>query len=587
MFNGVKLGFSVLIMKLITGLVFIFLIGCASVSDKETGHSIKTGNIDSTDFDVDSAKETAISPDVLYLLMTAEIAGQRNQYDVALEGYLQAAKRVNDSRITERAAKIGLFLKDTGRTDEAVALWLEQDDKSLTARKIAALSALRGTDKELAVEHLTKILEGDPAGFEGTLIELTKALGKEGSAEFVFEVLEELSEKQKDQAIVYFVQSLLAGQLNKIDVAKEKVGQALLLQPDWNKALILQAQIASKEGQFDLAKESLEKVLDNTPENNKIRKLLAQLFMKTGDYDSAVQLYEDVLDKQPDDGESQFAIALIYLQQNKQDDALLYLKKLVNNRVWDAQASYYIGRIEFKKENYGDALVWFDKVTQEPYAYDASMASISVLLKQKKYSEIDSRIADLELKYPKQKARILLLKTDMLGGQDKHQQAFDLLTEALKEYPAHRDILYARAMIAEKLDRLDVLELDLKKIITNDPLDASALNALGYTLTDRTTRYQDAEVYLLKAIRLQPEEAVIIDSIGWLRFKQGRMDESLKYLRDAYTKQKEGEIAAHLVEVLWTIGSKGEAKEIYQQAIIDTPDNKYLIKVKQRLVGVE
>ena len=94
-------------------------------------------------------------------------------------------------------------------------------------------------------------------------------------------------------------------------------------------------------------------------------------------------------------------------------------------------------------------------------------------------------------------------------------------------------------------------------------------------------------MYLLKAIRLQPEEAVIIYSIGWLRFKQGRMDESLKYLRDAYTKQKEGEIAAHLVEVLWTIGSKGEAKEIYQQAIIDTPDNKYLIKVKQRLVGVE
>ncbi len=571
-------------MKLITGLVFIFLVGCASISEKDSEHSKQIDDLDNAKLKTDSSQKTAISPDVLYLLMTAEIAGQRNQYGIALEGYLQAAKRVDDPRITERAAKIGLFLKDAEKTDEAVALWLAQDDKNLTARKIAVLSALRGKDGDLAVEHLNKILEGDPAGFEATLIELTKALGKEGSPAFLFDVLDDLSKKHQDQAVVYFVQSLLAGQLNKITVAREKVGQALMLQPDWNKALILQAQIAAQQGQYDLARASLEKVLDNTPENHKIRKLLAQILMKMGAYEDAVQLYEDVLESQSDDGESRFAIALIYLQQNRQEDALVYLKELINNPAWDAQASFYIGRIEFKKENYQDALVWFDKVTQEPYAYDASMAAVSVLLTQKNYAEINNRISNLIVKYPKQKLNILLLKAEVLNKQDQHQQSFDVMTQTLKEYPQNRDVLYARALIAEKLNKLDVVEADLKSIIEKNPKDASALNALGYTLIDRTTRYQDAEVYLLQAIELKPEEAVIIDSIGWLRFKQGRADEALKHLRDAYNKQQEGEIAAHLVEVLLFLGNRDEAKEIYDQAVKNTPDNEYLMKIKQRFV---
>lgn len=573
-------------MKLIIGLVFIFLVGCASVSEKDDVGSRQELGVDDDGLGLGGEKETAISSDVLYLLMTAEIAGQRDQYGVALEGYLQAAKRVDDSRITERAAKIALFLKDTEKTDEAVALWLTQDDNNLTARKIAALSALRGNDKQEAVGHLNKILEADPAGFEDALIELTKALGKDGDAEFLFDVLEGLSNKKQDQAVVYFVQSLLAGQLNKIDVAREKVNQALLLQPNWNKALILQAQIAAQENQLDLAKESLEKVLVNTPENHKIRKLLAQMLMKTKAYDEAVQLYEDVLESEPDDGESQFAISLIYLQQNKEGEALSYLKKLVKNPAWDAQASFYIGRIEFKKDNYEDALVWFDKVNQDPYAYEAAVAAVSVLLKQKKYEEITPRITVLLSKYPKQKLNTLLLKTEVFNQQKKHQESFDIVSSLLNEFPDHRDARYARALVAEKIDKLDVMEADLKAILAKHPKDASALNALGYTLVDRTTRYKDAEVYLLQAIEIKPNEAVIIDSVGWLRFKQGRADEALKLLQKAYGKQKEGEIAAHLVEVLFFLGKKDEAQDIYDQAIKKSPENEYLLKIKQRLVDL-
>ena len=575
-----------LIIKLMTGLLFVFLVGCASVQDTKVSPLKQVTDKNHTVPKDDADKTTAISPDVMYLLLTAEIAGQRQQYGVALDGYLEAAKRANDPRIAERAAKIGLFLKQTEKTDEAVSLWLQQDEKNLTARKLAVLSALRGTDKSLAVEHLNVILEQDPAGFEASLIDLTKILQKEGKADFVYDVLEELSKQHPDQAVVYFVQSLLAGQQKDIVLATEKVDEALRIQPEWNKALVLRAQLAMQAGDLALARELLETILHKTPDNHRIRKMLAQVLLQAEAFDEAVQLYMDVLESKPDDGESKFAIALIYLQQKKEDDALVYLKELINRPEWSMQASFYIGRIEYKKEHYETAVVWFDKVTQGPFEYDAAMAAVSVLLTQKDYAGVEQRLQLISAKFPKERLNTLLLRAEVYNEQKDYQKAFDLLSDALGNAPEHRDLLYSRALIAEKLDRLDVLEADLKIIIQKRPDDAGALNALGYTLVDRTERYQEAEVYLQQAIKLKPDEAVIIDSMGWLRFKQGNTDEALKYLRLAYEKQPESEVAAHLAEVLWVTGKKDEARRVFELAIIKSPDDEYLLRFKQQFLDL-
>ena len=576
-----------LIIKLMTGLLFVFLAGCASVPETKVSPLKQTTDEDSSVQEAVADKPTAISPDVLYLLLTAEIAGQRNQYDIALDGYLEAAKRVNDPRISERAAKIGVFLRHAEKTDEAVSLWLQQDKNNLTARKIAVLSALKGTDKSLAVEHLNIILERDPAGFEASLIDLAKILQKERKIDFLFDVLEELSKLHPDHAVVFFVQAMLAGEQNDIPLAIEKVDEALIIQPEWDKALILRAKLAAQAGDLGLARELLEKILQKTPDNERIRKMLAQILIKTEAFDDAEQLYQDVLERKPDDGESKFAIALIYLQQKKYDEALVYLKELINQPAWDTQASFYIGRIEYKKEHYETALVWFDKVTHGPFEYDASMAAVSVLLTQNKFSDAEQRLRVLTVKFPKQQLDILLLRAEVYNEQKDYQKAFDLLTDALKSNPEHRDLLYSRALIAEKLDKLSVLEDDLKKILQKHPDDASTLNALGYTLVDRTERYQEAEAYLEQAIKLKPEEAVIIDSIGWLRYKQGNTSEALKHLRIAYEKQPEGEVAAHLAEVLWVMGKRDEAEQVFDEAIKKSPDDEYLLRFRQQFLDLK
>ena len=137
------------------------------------------------------------------MLLTAELAGQRGQYDIALEGYMEAAKRVHDPRFAERAAMIAMYMKDSNKTNEAVALWLRQDPKNQTARKIAALSALRAGDKKAAVEHLNVLLNVDPAGFENAVLELASVLQKDGKITAVYDALDTLSVQHPDQAVIY------------------------------------------------------------------------------------------------------------------------------------------------------------------------------------------------------------------------------------------------------------------------------------------------------------------------------------------------------------------------------------------------
>ncbi len=529
-------------------------------------------------------RNTVIDEEVLYLLMAAELAGQRNQYHLAMDAYLQAAKRVDDPRIAERAVKIGLFLKDEQRTREALTVWLAKDGKNLAARKFAVLLAIKNSDKKAAVENLNAMLADDPAGFEVAVLEMTKLLEKEGRTQFTYDVLDELAIEHPVQASVFFLQAVLASVLQNNELAQQKVNQALLIQPDWNKAVILQAQLAGRSGDLAKARASLEKALKAAPEDRMLRKMLLEVLVNDRDYDDAIKLCQSVLEDKPDDAETLFTLALIHMQQGQVDKAENVLEKLLSNPEWEGQASFYLGKIELEKQHPDKALVWFDRVGDGNYAFDADMAAVSLLMNQKRFDEIEARIKRMDDKYPEQHLRILMVRAELYNQLGNYQEAFDVLTLALKDMPDNREVLYARALVAERLDKLDVLEADLQKILDKKPDDVGALNALGYTLTDRTQRYDEAAKYLERALSLQPDEAVVIDSYGWLQFKLGKPERALEFLRRAYEKQQENEIAAHIAEVLWSLGEKKEAKELFDSVYKKSPDDEYLLEFKKRFL---
>lgn len=579
-----------LILRLLSMIILVFLNGCASSPEKpsaleETLEPVKTA--ESKGKTQQSEVKTAIDPDVMYMLMAAELAGQRGQYAIALEGYMEVAKRVSDPRFAERAAKIAMYMKDGNKTDEAVSLWLRQTPGNTTARKIAALSALRTGNKKAAVDHLNALLSTDPAGFDKTVLELASVMQRDGKSDFVYEVLDALVEKNPDQAVVYFVQSLLAMEMKNIALAEKKVQQALSIQPGWDKALIFQAQIAVFSGDLNKAKILLRDAVLKYPENEKFKKLLAQVLIKATEYEAAGEVYQGLVMADPKDAESQISLGLVHLQLNRDEKAEDVFKRLLDQPGWQNQASFYLGKIEEKREHTQKALAWFDKVAEGPFVFDSALSAVSLLVKDKKFDEANIRLNLLSIQFPKQKVRIVLMQAGLYGQQEQYEKAFKLLSDALADQPDQKELLYTRALMAERLNKLDVLEADLKKILAKYPDDAEALNALGYSLLDNADRYADAEKYLQHALKLQPNEAVIMDSFGWLQFKQGKLEQALSYLQQAYARQQENEIAAHLAEVLWALGRKDEAKKIFSEAIKKAPADEYLLDFKKRILSGE
>jgi tetratricopeptide (TPR) repeat protein len=571
-------------------IILVFLNGCASSPEKPSAQEEVVEPVKITEpkkKTEQSEVKTAIDPDVMYMLMAAELAGQRGQYAIALEGYMEAAKRVSDPRFAERAAKIAMYMRDSNKTDEAISLWLKQDPNNPTARKIAALSALRAGNKQAAVDHLSAVLKTDPAGFEKSALELASVLQRDGKSDFFYGVLDSVGEKNPDQAVVYFVQSLLAAEMKNNALAEKKVQQALNIQPDWDKALVFQAQIAVFSGDLNKAKTLLRNASLKYPENDKFKKLLAQVLIKATEYEAASEVYQGIILSNPKDAESQIALALVYLQLNRDGKAEDIFKQLLDQPEWQNQANFYLGKIEEKREHTQKALAWFDKVTEGPFVFESTISAVSLLVKDKKFDEADARLNLLSEQFPKQKLRIILMRAGLYGQQGQYEKAFKLLTETMAGQPDQRDLLYARALMAERLNKLDVLEADLKKILAKYPDDAEALNALGYSLLGNAGRYADAEKYLQQALNLQPNEAVIMDSFGWLQFKLGRLEQALGYLERAYAKQQEGEIAAHLAEVLWALGRKEEARKVFSKAIKKAPEDEYLLDFKNRLLSGE
>jgi tetratricopeptide (TPR) repeat protein len=479
---------------------------------------------------------------------------------------------------------IAMYTKNAGKAKEALALWLHQDPNNSGASKLAALLALKDEDQAKAVGHFEVLLKTPADDFETAVLEVAAVMQKENKLSAVTDTLAALSTKHKDQAIVPYLQSFFAAQMHNKALAESYLQNALTIKTDWDKALIWKSQMAAVSGDLSKAESVLRYGIGKHPENQKMKRLLAQVLIKSDNYEEASTVFQDIIADNPSDYESQLSLGLVYLQDDQNDQAEDIFKSLLDQPEWRLQASFYLGKLEEKRGNPKAALVWYDKVIDGPFAFDASASAVMLMAKEKQYNEAGLKATAMLAKFPKEKVRILLIQSEIFNKQKNYRQAFNLLTSALVDEPDEDNLLYTRALMAERLGKFELMELDLKKILAKNPKNTEALNALGYSLASRSNRYAEAEAYLLQALKLRPDEPVIVDSYGWLQFKMGRAAKALEYLRTAFNKQKENEIAAHLVEVLWALGQKDEAKDIFKEAIKASPDDEYLLEVEQRIL---
>jgi tetratricopeptide (TPR) repeat protein len=561
------------------GLLLIALaFGCAS-------HRTKSG--DETFGSEESGIGGAVKPltpksQIVYWVLVGELAGQRGQYDVALDSYLQAARLSRDPRVAERATQIALFMKKYPEASESVSIWLEREPRNAVARRMAALLYLKEGKRDQAVAQMKVLLTLPDADLENILIELVKVLGGEVPKQDAAEFMNALLRASPGMAELHFAAALLAANQGEFQRALSETEEALKLQPDWNRARMLQAQVMAQMGDSAAAGDMIRRALKRDPDNTRLRLIYSQFLIKAGDIEGARRELAYVVAREPGNQDARFGLGLALIDLGQLDAARREFARLATSEKWRVQAYFYLGLVDARKGRLSEAVGWFDRVTTGPTEFDARVNTITALISLGRLKDARTRLADVRKRFPNESVRLYLLEAELLSKNRDYEDAFNLLTEALEEMPGQTDLLYARALVAENLDRFEVLEADLRQVLAKNPDDPNALNALGYTLAERGERLDEAKGYLDRAIRLKPDDPAILDSYGWLQYRLGNYPKALEYLRRAYAKVQDPEIASHLVEVLMESGKRQEARKILREAWKKAPEHEDLQRVKAR-----
>jgi len=519
---------------------------------------------------------------LLYGVLLGEIAGQRGQLDVSGASYLEAARQSSDPRIAERALKISVYAKKPQLALQAARRWVELAPDNLEARQSLGVLALRTDNQQEALEQFEFLLqhsEGEDSDAYRTLLAL---LAREPDQERALGVMEQLVASRPQDAEACFAHARLAVHAKKLPLAEQQVERCLELRPDWTQALILRAQIDVEQGRGEVARQELYAALQRKPEDAELRLAYARLLVDLDDYDGARAEYSTLLEQQPDNGQVVYSLALLALEANQLDEAQVFFEKLVKLDYQTQQAYYYLGAIAEEQKDRSAALRWYQKVEEGDQWMEVQ---IRIARLEAQGNDVDSareRIRKLRLAQPAQAQRLFLVEGDILTQLGRHEEAYALYSEYLETQPDDGEILYARALSAENLDRLDAAERDFRRVLEQDPDNTRTLNALGYTLADRTERYEEALVYVQKAFSQSPDDPAIIDSMGWVLYRLGRLDEARAHLQKAYDMTGDGEIGAHLGEVMWTMGDKDAARAVWEKAQRDAPDNAVLQETLQR-----
>ena len=520
--------------------------------------------------------------EVIYLLLAAELAGQRGQYEVALDNYLKVARRTSNVQVAERATQIALYLKDSEKAEEAASLWAARDPNSVAAHRVAAMLSLKSGQTDKAIEQFRALLALRDPEIENTLIEMVKWLDAELPKEQAMDSMRRLAAAFHNLAEVHFAYALLASGKGEQQVALSETQRALALHPDWSRARLLQAQVMSQMGDSAAAREAVQKALKTDPGNARLRLIYSQFLAKSGDYKGAERELLRILEKSPSDHDARFALGSAYLDMGQQDRAKQEFIKLTEVAKWQFQSDFYLGVIEARQGRLEQSLRWFERITTGPLEFDAKVNAITALINLGRLDEARQRLARVRKGFPNEAVRLYLLEAELLSKNKDYASAFDVLTEGLEELPGQPELLYSRALVAEQLDRIDAAEADLKAVLEKNPNDPSALNALGYTLADRGTRLDEAKVYLDRAIEMKPDDPAIMDSYGWLQYRLGNKQEALKLLRKAYEQVADPEIGAHLGEVLWESGQRQEAKRVWKESFRKDPNQDDIKRVRAK-----
>lgn len=523
--------------------------------------------------------------DMLFNLLAAEFAGNSGDIDASLGYYREASKSIEDARIAARTAYIALYGGHYDETLKALNRWRELEPDAIDLSRMYAVTYLKLGQPEKAVPYFEKMLIAHKESSASEALAVKQLLTKESNTKDSYLVLQKLNEINPDNEHLLILQSRYAAQLEKYDEALVLLDQVLEIDPSLYEVLIIKARILTAQGKNKEATALIKQVVDDLPENNVLRLQYARMLVEQRLMEAATVQYKILHENMPEDGEIALSLALLYIETKHLDEAVEMLNYLIEIDKKVPIANYYLGRIAQNQGDDKQAVSYYLGVKSGEYAFDAQLR-IGVLLAV--LGKPDDGLAKLAVLAEEQTSWALRVKAylaqgEILRSEKRFEEGVEMYSRALQQKRDDTTLLYARGLMAEKVDRLDMTEADLRKVISKEPDNANALNALGYTLADRTSRYKEAQKYIKRAAALVPDDPAILDSLGWVSYRLGEMDEALKWLSKAFEKLEDAEIAAHYGEVLWHTNQKEKAREVWNKGKANNADNPVLQETLNRL----
>ena len=398
----------------------------------------------------------------------------------------------------------------------------------------------------------------------------------------VYEVVKELARKHPKLAEARYALAHAALQAGFADEATEALKQADILKPGWEPAALLRAQLIEKSSRAE-AQEYLRGFLGKHPGAQDVRLAYARMLVSANQFEEAHKQFVRLASELPNSAEIAMAAGLLSLQMGRLDDAETHLGRTLELGQEDGGVvRYYLGQVAEERKDFDLAASRYLSITSGEYLVSSRTRLASMYARQGRLEEARAVLKAIIPANDVQKVQLIQAEADLLREAKDHAAVFALLDAAVKERPEHVDLLYDRAMAAEKLNKLGVLEEDLRKVIRLKPDYAHAYNALGYSLVEKTDRLNEATELLDKAISLAPEDPFILDSMGWLHYRKGNLDKAREFLERAWRLRQDPEIAAHLGEVLWMKGSREEASHLWKSTLQSHPKNEVLIEILKK-----
>ncbi len=519
-----------------------------------------------------------------YHVFVAELALHRDALDTAAREYLQAARLSEDAVIAERAATIAYAAQFNDIAWQAAQLWLARVPDNLDAHRMLVSLAVRRGLPEQAVPHLEYLLANGPQDREDAWLMLMIVLDQESDGATAVAALSAQLALHPEEAEAHYALAALALDADQPAAALAAAQRTVALAPDWARAglMLARARLAMGDSEAGIAA-ARAVVLQHDDDQVKLE--FAGLLADHGVYDEAREVLAALLSKRPDMPDALFAAGLLELRAERPEQARVHFTHLLGTGQRRLDALYFLASVAEQMGESANALQLYLRVRSGRHFASAQIQVGRLLFKLGQRDAAIEHLRTFARRFPRHTESAVLVEGGLLSDIGEQAEALELYSETLDNDPDARTVRYARALLYEQMDRVEDALADLFLLVETDPQDGNALNALGYTLADRTDRLGEALGYIERALLLLPGEGAVLDSMGWVQYRLGNYEAALNYLERAWEQIKDPEVAAHLGEVLWVTGETERATEIWSFARAFTDSNRALNETMARYLG--